>query len=131
MKIQILFLFILFTSLTAIAQKDIEPELKRAFFTFRNGEEVTGEVNRSDKFIYLNIETAHAKGETIVLELDEDHDYLYKNKFLAKGSSIQFLVKKDIARAKLVIYNPSIKKHKRLKEKSKAQIKAADTPTEE
>lgn len=111
MKKSILLLVVLIISISANAQKDSEPELKEIYFTNKAGEKITKSVTVADKMVYMVIESADAIGERVVLTMDKDESYFYKGKFLGEGDSIKILIKKDIQKVKLVIYNPNKKKH--------------------
>ncbi|NQX98228.1 MAG: hypothetical protein HRT73_10160 [Flavobacteriales bacterium] len=111
MERNILLLFIFIITITANAQKDNDPQLKEIYFTNRAGEKITGKVKVADKWVYMVIESANAIGEKVVLKMDEDENYFYKRKFLGEGDSIKILIKKDIQKVKLVIYNANNKKH--------------------
>lgn len=112
MKKNILFLLTCIITIAVNAQQESNPQIKEIYFVDRSGEKIIGSVTIDEKIVYMIIVTANAKGENLIITMDEeDGDYFYKNKFLEKGSSIDILIKKDIQKVKLVIYNGGIKKH--------------------
>ncbi len=123
----ILLLLIIIISITANAQQENSPELKEIYFTNKAGEKITGSLTVAEKVVYMVIESANAIGEKVVLKMDKDESYFYKKKFLAEGDSIKILIKKDIQKVKLVIYNPNKKSHvKRRTGKKLRATKAKD-----
>lgn len=126
MKNNILVLLITIMSSAAIAQNDLEPQFIDFYFTDKAGEKITGSVTVADKLVFLYIITENAKGEDVVLTMDEDEEYFYKKQFLAGGSSVKFPVKKDIEKVKLVIYNPGNKKHVKRRMEAEGYTTAED-----
>ena len=114
-----LFLFLLIFSIsTAVnAQKENEPFLKEIYFTNKAGEKITGTVSVDEKIVLMVIESENAIGEKVVIKMDEDENYFYKNKFLGAGSSFKFKIKENTQKIKLEIYNPRIKKHEKRRRK--------------
>ena len=126
LKKKLLLIILLVVSFSAYAQEEKEPFMEEIYFTNANGERITGSVSLSDEFVYLNIVSTNAIGEKVVLTMDEDEEYLYKKKFLAGGSSVKFLIKEDLQKVKLTIYNPNKKKHVKRRMKSLGYSAAED-----
>lgn len=117
MKLVLSFFFLL-SSLFAFAQEDNDPFFEEIYFTDKKGDRIEGSVTRDMKYVYLLIKSRNAIGEKAKLTMDEDEEYLYQKKFLAGGSSLLFPIKKDLEKFKLYIYNPSNKKHVKLRDKA-------------
>ncbi|MGB0882011.1 MAG: hypothetical protein ACPGSO_03580 [Vicingaceae bacterium] len=122
----IIFILISFFSITATAQKENSPELKEIYFTNKVGEKITGTVKVEEKIVYMVIESANAIGQKVVITMDEDENYFYKNNFLSGGSSFKIKIKENTQKIKLEIYNPRINKHIRRRKKIEGYKEAQD-----
>lgn len=113
------------TLISAQENQDKTPEFTGYHFLYKNNKKIPKgtKIKVDEKYIFLVIETKNAHGEKVTINLDEDEgDYLYKGKYLTTKNGIHFKVKKDAQRIKLVIYNSSIKRHKRLREKAEKEL---------
>ncbi len=95
------------------------PEFKEIYFVNRHNERVT-ELRLEDKYMYMVVETANAIGQKVTINLDEeDGDFIYKGRYVSANDDIKLKIKKNIQKIKFIIYNSSLKKHRKLKEKAK------------
>lgn len=122
----ILLFLISFLSITAFGQNKRGPQLTEIYFTNTAGEKITGTVSPDEKIVYMVIKSVNAIGEKVVIKMDEDEDYFYKNEFLGGGTSFKFKIKENTQKIKLEIYNPRIKKHVRRRKKIEGYKKALD-----
>ena len=76
--------------------------------------------------VYMVIESENAIGKKVVITMDEGEDYFYKKEFLGAGSSFKIAIKENTQKIKLIIYNPSNKKHLKLRKLYKGARKAKD-----
>ncbi len=117
------FLILVTTALSAQKKEKPSPEFKEMYFENMDGERITS-ARVEDKIVYLVVETANAIGEKVKLRLDEeDGDYIYQGKYLSANDEIEFKIKSEIQKMKFIIYNESIKKHRKLKEKAEQSKK--------
>ncbi len=117
------FLILVTTALSAQKKEKPSPEFKEMYFENMDGERITS-ARVEDKIVYLVVETANAIGEKVKLRLDEeDGDYIYQGEYLSSNDEIEFKIKNEIQKMKFIIYNESIKKHRKLKEKAEESKK--------
>ena len=70
------------------------------------------------------METRNRRGEKASLTIDkEDGDFIYKNKYLSVGYELKVKVKNDIHKIKLEVFDPTNKKHQKIKKKSERRKK--------
>lgn len=126
MQTTIITLLLCLTWTLTFSQEENEPWMEEIYFTDQAGERITGSVSYSDKFVYLNIVSKRAIGEVVKITMDKDEEYFYKKKFLSEGSFIKIPIKADLEQVKLIIYNPTKKKHVKRRRKQMGEGKAKD-----